>query len=293
VCPRYEFPLNELEKLLFGRERKPGEGFGIYQQALLAQATDPNTLVACQDGGVVSALLAFALSDGLIEGAAVSGLDVTKPFHPAPRLVETPAEVLECAGTRYTYSPNLLAYGEGIKRKKKALALVGTPCQIQALRRMQAARLMKFVGPLKLAFGLMCTEAFTYEGLMEGKIQRGLGLDLREIKKINIKGKVLVATKSGEVKTIPLPEAKQHARAACSPCWDFSAELADISVGGLGLEAWTFCIIRTEAGRSLFERAIKEGVLRTRPVEEEPRSLDLLVKLSNRKSKKRVLSVRT
>ena len=51
---------------------------------------------------------------------------------------------------------------------------------------------MKYVNPLKFTIGLMCTESFTYEDLMEKHIQEELGINLGDIKKINIKGKVLV-----------------------------------------------------------------------------------------------------
>ena len=283
VCPRYDWSWSALEKFVFERERKPEEDFGIYRRIAIAQATDKNTLEVCQDGGVVTALLAFALENGIIEGAAVSGIRQDKPFYPVPRLATTQQEVLQCAGTRYSYSPNLLAFQEGVKLKKKSLAFVGTPCQIHAIRKIQMVPLRKYADPLKFTVGLMCTESFTYDGLMEKQIQESLGINLHDVKKINIKAKILITTKSGEVKTIPLPEAKQYTRKSCTICDDFSAELADISAGGLGLSGWTFTILRTKKGEEIFEEAEKRGLLKTRSVEEEKKALDLLVRLSKRK----------
>jgi len=285
VCPRYEYSTSAMEKFVFGRERKPEEEFGAYQRVMVAQATDKKIRQVCQDGGVVTALLAFALENHIIDGAAVSGLSPEKPLYPLPKLATSRQEVLECAGTRYTYSPNLLAFQEGIKQKKKSLAFVGTPCQVQAMRRIQVASLKKYADPLNLAIGLMCTECFDYEGLMKKHIEKEMGISLSAIKKVNIKAKLLVTTKSGEEKIIPLKEAKQYTRKSCTLCTDFSAELADISAGGLGMSDWTFTILRTRRGEGLFEKAEKKGVLRTKPVEdeEEKRALDLLVKLSKRK----------
>jgi len=131
----------------------------------------------------------------------------------------------------------------------------------------------------------MYTEAFTYEGLIQKYIQEKLGINLNDVEKINIKGKVLITTKSGSIKTIPLAEAKQYTRKGCLPCRDFSAELADISTGGLGLTDWTFTVIRTQKGEEIFDNAEKAGVLRTKSTEEEKTALDLLVKLSRRKRK--------
>jgi len=283
ICPRYVMPWPSLEGFVFGRERRPEEEFGIHRRIVAARTRDENILRVCQDGGVVTTLLIYALKNGIIDGVILSGVGKEKPFFPIPRLAVASEEVLECAGTRYSYSPNLLALQEAIKLKKESIAFVGTPCQIHTIRKMQMFPLKKYVKALNFTIGLMCTEAFTYEGLMEKQIRGALGLYLHEIEKINIKAKVLVTTKSGEVKEIPLKDAKQYTRKTCLPCTDFSAELADISTGGLGLKDWTLTILRTEKGEEIFRGAEKEGLIETKPMEEETGALDLLIKLSKRK----------
>jgi len=92
-----------------------------------------------------------------------------------------------------------------------------------------------------------------------------------------------VETKSGDVKTFPLKEAKKYTSRGCSSCRDFSAELADISVGGLGLNGWTLTVLRTDAGEKIFQKAEDEGVIRTRPIDAEKQALDLLLSISDRK----------
>jgi len=285
TCPRFEFPQTTLEKLVFDRERQPSEDFGIHRRLVVAQAIDVNILRSCQDGGVASALLLYCLNNGVIDSAIVSGTNREKPWFPVPRLISTSEEVLQCAGTRYTYSPNLLALQEAVQQRKKSIAFVSTPCQIQSIRKIEAFPLKKYSGIIKFTIGLMCTESFTYEGLMKKHIEGVLGVNLNDVKKMNIKGKVLITTGSGEIKTISLQEAKQYTRQGCLPCADFSAELADISTGGLGLSGWTFTIIRTRKGEEIFNSAEKAGAIRTRPIEEEKFALDLLVKLSKKKGK--------
>ncbi len=285
VCPRFEFSQPALEKLVFERERQSDEEFGIYKRLVIAQATNDGILRSCQDGGVVSALLTYAFNTEVIDSAIVSATRKEEPWFPLPRLISTPQEVLDSSGTRYTYSPNLLVLQEAVKQKKKSLAFVGTPCQIQSLRRIEAFPLRKYAGIIKFTIGLMCTESFTYEGLMKRHIEGVLGVRLNDVAKINIKGKVLVTTNSGELKAISLQEAKQYTRKGCLPCADFSSELADISTGGLGLSGWTFTVVRTKKGEEIFDGAEKAGVVRTRPAEEEKFAIDLLVKLSKRKRK--------
>lgn len=288
VCSRYELPWAALEKFLLGRISKAEENFGIYQRLAIAQATDKNVLRVCQDGGVASALLIHALQNGIIDGAAVSGVSEEKPFYPVPKLATTPKEVLACAGTRYFYSPNLLAFQGGVRQNKCRMAFVGTPCQIHAVRRIQMVPLKEYADKLCFTIGLMCTESFSYEGLFEKHIHGVLGINPSDIRKINIKRKLIISLKNGENKEVPLAEAKQYASTFCVLCSDFSAELADISVGGLGLSDWTFTIIRTKKGLELFKGAEETGVLRTRPVEEEQKTFDLLVRMSKMKRKRRI-----
>jgi coenzyme F420 hydrogenase subunit beta len=285
VCPEYDWSWSKAEEFVFGRQREENEEYGIYRQLILAQANDDKILKKCQDGGVVTALLIHALRKGIIEGAAVSGLTPDKPFYPVPKLATTPEEVWENAGTRYVYSPNMLAFQEGVKQGKKSLALVGTPCQIHAIRKIQMFPLKKYSNLLQFTVGLMCTESFTYNGLFEKHLKESMGIDLRDVEKMNIKGKILVYLKSGEVESIPLSEAKQYTRESCHICTDFSAELADLSAGGLGLSGWTFIILRTEKGEKIFNGAVEAGMLKTKPVDEESFALSLLTKLSKKKRK--------
>jgi coenzyme F420 hydrogenase subunit beta len=287
VCPQYDLSWPALEEFVFGRRSKPEEKFGIHKRLVIAQATDKNILQVCQDGGVVSALLSFALRNETIDGAAISGISKERTLYPVPRLATTSEEVLECAGTRYFYSPNLLALQEGVKQNRKSIAFVGTPCQTLAIRRIQMVPLKKYTKKLGFVIGLMCTESFTYQGLMEKHIQGIMGINPQDIKKINIKGKVLITMKNGETKNISLSEAKQYTRTSCVLCSDFSAELADISVGGLGLSNWTFTVLRTKKGEELFEEAEKAHAIKTRPVEKEEKALDLLSRLSMKKRKRR------
>jgi coenzyme F420 hydrogenase subunit beta len=270
------------ETFVFGRERKPEEAFGIHRRLVVAQATDDRILKVRQDGGVATALLLFGLEKGLIDGAVVSGTNPEKPFYPIPKLATTGEDILEAAGTKYFCSPNILPLTDVLKQKKTNIALVGTPCKIHAVRSLQLAGMKRYAAPVKFLIGLMCSECFTYSGLMENYIHGKLGINLADIRKMNIKGKMLVTTDSG-VTPIPLPEIKQYARKSCSVCEDFSSELADISVGGLGLDGWTFTIIRTEKGEELFSNAEKAGYITTKPLEEGSFAMTLLTKLSRKK----------
>ncbi|MEM3090782.1 MAG: Coenzyme F420 hydrogenase/dehydrogenase, beta subunit C-terminal domain [Candidatus Bathyarchaeia archaeon] len=282
VCPQYNFPLSRIESFVFGRERKSDEAFGVYRRLALARAKDKQILEKCQDGGAVTALLLFAFENGIIDGAVVAKSELEKPFYPHPTIATTTNDILMSAGTKYFYSPNILAITKVLEQKLVKVAFVGTPCQIRAIRKMQFTGLKKYTAPIKLLIGLACSECFIYEKLMKEHIAGKLGVNPNRVRKVNIKGKMLL-TMDSETVAIPLAEAKKYARKSCHFCEDFSSELADISVGGLGLEGWTFVIIRTQQGEELFSSAEVASAITTREAFTETNALNLLIKLSEKK----------
>jgi len=268
VCTRLEWSWPEAEKLVFDRERKPKEEFGIYRRIAVARAKDGAVLKACQDGGVVTALLRFALDKRFIDCAIESGVDPKKPFYPVPRVSTNLKDILACAGSRYFFSNNILVLPQAEKNYAN-IGFVGLPCQVNAIRKMAMLRLKKHVAPVKIIIGLMCSECFTYDGLMENYISSKLGMNSHDIQSMNINGRLILSMKNGSTRPIPLAEVKRYSATKCAYCDDFSSELADISAGGLGLTGWTFIVVRTEAGEKLFSAAEKAGAIETRdPIEE-------------------------
>lgn len=280
VCPRYESSVTEMENFVFGRQREMDEEFGVYKQVLVARSTDEEVLRKSQDGGVVITILTSALESGLIDGAITSGVNPANPWLPSPSVVTTRSEMVANAGTRYSLSPGPTVLKNCVQVGLKKIAFVGTPCQILAIRRIQRS-LPKYGKNLALTIGLFCSESFSYTGLMIEKIQNELGLNLNDIEKVNIKGKFLIIMKTGEVREISLKEAKKFARPSCQYCDDFSAELADISCGGVGLDGWTYTVVRTDRGAEIFDNAKKS--LKIEPAENFQVPTKLLLKLSKGK----------
>jgi coenzyme F420 hydrogenase subunit beta len=256
--------------------------FGAYRKLIVAQSTNQLIRKTAQDGGAVTALLVCSLESKIIDGAITSAVSEEKPFFPVPKLVTTPREVVESAGTRYTYSPNIQALSEANRQNREAVAFVGTPCEIRAIRKMQHANL-RLVQSIKLLVGLMCSKAFSYEGLMVDHIQNKLGINLHSVKKIDIKGKAMTITADAKETTIPLASVEKYARKACRLCNDFSCELADVSAGSLGLNGWTLMVIRTSIGEQFFTQAEKAQAFVTRSVREDDPALKLLQRLSKTK----------
>jgi len=282
ACLRLEPSLKIIETSLFGERRDETRPEGNYLSKTLARATDERALAKGQDGGAVTALLAHGLDTGTLDGAVVSGPSARVPWLDEPHLVRTSAELLEAAGSRYTYCATPLGLKKAAQAKLKKIALVGVSCESTAVRQLEAEGIKRWVRPVRLVIGLMCCETFDYEAFMIGKIQTGLGIPLTEIEKVNVKGRVIVTLKSGEDVEIPLRDARPYANEWCHHCPDFAAEHADLSCGGLGMEGWTMVLVRTPRGEEYLGSAVAAGAVQLRPAEEEPGALKVMDRLAGK-----------
>ncbi|MHB8826848.1 MAG: Coenzyme F420 hydrogenase/dehydrogenase, beta subunit C-terminal domain, partial [Acidimicrobiales bacterium] len=244
-------------------------------------ATDPGVLAGSQDGGFVSALLIHALENNVIDAALVSTLQGDGSNWVAqPGVARTREQVLASAGSRYTYSANLLAYPEAVEGGAERIALVGMGCMASAPGAMQVRKAGKIARRLSLTIGLLCSKTFDdaiFEDLFEAKYQ----IRRADIVKMNIKGIFQIWTRDGAFHEVPLKEAHAYTREGCVHCPDFAAEHADISTGGIGAFGdWTLVIVRTDQGRVLMESLRESGAIETRPGDDDPGAVALLHKLA-------------
>jgi coenzyme F420 hydrogenase subunit beta len=283
ACPRFRDWEVDCDQALFGRAREPEEVTGIRRGVFLARAADPALLAAGQDGGLVTALLVWGLETGRIEGALTSRLSSVRRWDGEPFLATTREEVLEAAGSRYTYAANPLAMKEAERRGLKRLALVGMSCQASINGTLQARRVNKYARRIEITLGLLCSKSFGYDGLRQ-VIVEGYGVPLDDIAKVNIKGRFQLWRRStGEQVEIPLKQLQQATREGCKLCPDFAAEHADIATGGLGQrDGWTLAVVRTQRGEDWMGEATAAGVITVRPGEDDPAALALMAKLAAR-----------
>src|SRR4030042_4210082 len=75
VCPGKDVPMQELERMIFGRERKLGideEYLGVCQQFFKGYAVDKEVRRRGACGGIGTALLLYALENNIIDSAIVA-----------------------------------------------------------------------------------------------------------------------------------------------------------------------------------------------------------------------------
>ncbi len=305
VCPRLEDREHHLiPKVFDGGYRGT---FGVYRRIVAARSKDPAVLERCQDGGVVTTILCWGLRNGVFDGAAVAAIDPDKPCQPQPRLVTTAEDAIRSARSWYTYCPTVLIMPEAVELGLTKVAFVGVGCQITPVRKMQTVdpgfldngrkkdkildrqhRFLKGFGErISFNIGLLCSEVFEFQGLMVDTIEKEMGIPLSEIQQFNVKGKVQIYKKNGELVELNLRQMQEYARPECHHCGDFSAELADISCGGVGASGWTITVIRSERGEEVFNEIEKQGLLEVRPIEDFETSMKVLLRLA-RKQRERV-----
>lgn len=303
ACPRLWPREEHLKDAQFGEDRPYEDIFGVFRNIFVARTKRPDLAEAGQDGGVVTALLAWARETGRIDGAIVSAVgEGDDPCFPSPKVVTTYDEIKASAGSWYTYCPNNLALEQAQELELNKVAFVGVPCQITPLSKMryldpsflvtekkkpkivtrQRGYLRDFVDRVEFNVGLFCTEVFRPE-LMTERIEQRMGIPLSEVRQFNVKGEVLIYKKDGDVATIPLQEAmEEFQRPECRHCGDFSAELADIACGGVGTDRATIVVLRTKKGEEIWRAFQEAGEVEVEPIEANKRAWNILLRLSRR-----------
>jgi coenzyme F420 hydrogenase subunit beta len=141
------------------------------------------------------------------------------------------------------------------------VALVGTPCQVQTIRKMQCLNIVPS-DMVKYTIGLFCMENFAFTALAKREIEAKIEVGMDEIKKLNIKEDLIVTLANGESIHVPFDVIHEFARSACLRCTEFANDFADISAGGLGsADGYTTILIRTDAGQRIYHSALKLGYI--------------------------------
>jgi coenzyme F420 hydrogenase subunit beta len=221
-----------------------------------------------QSGGAVTAILANALNEGLID-AVVTVTEDHWTLRPSSVVITKSDVLIHQAGSRYSWWVPLLAALRHaiIEKKYKRIAVVGVPCAVQAVDRMRKSDndlLKPYAKAIRLVIGLFCTETFDYTALIQGKLKTHYKLEPHEIRKLDVKGKLEILKQDGTTAVVPLSELETCIRKGCHFCTDLTAVQADLSAGAIGSSAEsTTLIIRNETGKGMVDSAVRHQKLAT------------------------------
>ncbi len=288
-CPRTFLYLDLVRDYVKGASSNlDEEPVAAYKNAFSAQTNREEIREVCQDGGIVTSILFYLFDHDLIDGV----LAVKKSggnWATEPVVITNKEELLETAGTRYVITPTLVGLEKAKEMRLKKIAVVGTPCQIQAVRKSQVFSngFQETMSDISFIVGIFCMENFAYEN-MKKISEEYCKVNLENARKMDInKGQFSVYTKTGEQSSVPIKEVTSLARDACHVCPDLTNELADISVGSIGSPpGWSTVLVRTERGKEVFQKAHDEGYITSKPLGEVEPGLPLVIKLAKGKRKR-------
>jgi len=278
VCPKTEIdriPLSLLDKWVFGKEsdRILGHSLNITSVRLTEIASEKLP----SDAGPLTGFLCVAMENGLIDASIVTEKD--ENFKPFPIIAQNREELFKSVGYKPSQSPTISLVGSAINKDFADIAIVGTPCQIQALRKLQNHPIFDYEAYdlVSLAIGTFCTGTF-YNKLLSD-IFRNSGVNESEILNIETDKNnfTLKVRDNSSVKVIPLNFLYENAiRKACFSCSDYTASFADISIGKFGSEdGWDTVIVRTEKGKQIFDLAVHQKIIETKQLNKDNEELIL------------------
>jgi len=280
ICPGKDIPILEMEKMTFGRARNLDiDEFGIYQKCFVAYAADENIRSSGASGGTVTALLAYALDKGIVDAVIVAGFNDRMPYRQEAKIVTESKELTRYARSKHggPVPTNALLHQAVFDKGIPRLAIVGLPCHVHGIRKMQLLEKPREVADsTKLILGLFCGSQFYFEATRHLLMERCDVMSLDEVEIIDYRwgawpGGFYVKTKDGKEVLIDrfdytFNKFISYVRDRCMVCIDHGAELADISFGDywysgckVGDLGWNIILVRTNLGMEILEDAANAG----------------------------------
>ncbi len=281
VCPGHAVDFKQLNSEIFGKQPEDIL-LGNYINCYIGHATDYDIRYNSASGGLVTALLAFALDEGLIDGALVTKMKEDRPLEPQPFIARTREEIISASKSKYCPVPANIALKEILKEEGK-FAVVGLPCHIHGIRKAELVN-KKLRERIVLHLGLLCLHPMNFSGTEF--VLRKYGVKQEGIAQLDYRGEgwpgsMTIHLKNGTRKLISHDEHMIFLGLGffipwrCTLCCDQINDFADISLG----DAWlpevmeqdkigtSVVISRSRIGENLLEQAIAKGEIALESIE--------------------------
>jgi coenzyme F420 hydrogenase subunit beta len=247
---------------------------GTCKAVTSSRAADAAVREVATDGGVVTSLLLYLLDRHLIDGAIVSRRDSLLSREPV--IARMRDELIAAAGSNFagschlgelpqytTYSPTV-GYVKRLTEGYRCVAMVGTPCQIRTIRKMQCLGILP-ADVIRYTIGLFCTENLLFDAQGRQELEQRLHFDFADVVKMNVKESFILTLASGRTIRIPFDDLDDLAHPSSLVCTEFANDYADLAAGGLGSpDGYTTVLVRTDTGRAVYDDALRRGYIEER-----------------------------
>jgi coenzyme F420 hydrogenase subunit beta len=246
-----------MEAAVHGRARDPARPdelhFGPFRRMLRARLTPPRP--GAQWTGIATRLGERLLETGAVDAVLTMAADPADRWKPMPVLVTRAADMAACRGMRMGYAPLLALLESAAAAGHRRLAVIGIPCQVYALRRIEAE-----LGLDQLfVIGTPCSDNTTTERFHQ--FLALLDADPASITYLEFRADFRVELRfaDGRQRLIPflqLPISQlpgDFFPLTCRSCVDYTNVLADITVGYMGGEGEQWLLARNARGEALLD----------------------------------------
>jgi len=227
--------------------------FGVFHKMYRAALTPART--GAQWTGLTTRLAERLLETGAVDAVLTMVPDTEDRWRPRPALITDPADMAEARGMRMGYAPLLALLEPARDAGHKRLAVIGIPCQIYALRALEAQLGFERI----YVIGTPCSDNTTTENFhsflarLTDKPETVTYLEFRA--DYHVEMRFADGTKR-EIPFLRLPLSdlpRDFFPTTCRTCVDYTNRLADITVGYMAGEGEQWLIVRNERGVEMLE----------------------------------------
>jgi len=285
ACPGYHVDFLRLNEEIFGSVQDDIQ-LGNWINCYAGYSTQNDVRYAAASGGLITALLLYAVDKGIIDGALVTRMKKDKPLEPEPFIARTREEILSAIGSIYCPVPANIALKQIINAGEgERFAVVGLPCHIQGIRKWEKAN-PPFKDRIVFHLGIFCSHCDTFKStdylVKKYKVSKTAissvsyrGTGWPGYLKFRLKDKTEKKVYFNEY--INYHVLRFFLPRFCLFCCDAACQLSDLTF----MDAWlpeikaqdktgtSFMISRSTRGQELVEAALKEGVIALQTIDRD------------------------
>lgn len=269
ACQFIKPDYDRLERATHGRAADPSRGdeafFGVTLAMHRARLATPSP--GAQWTGLTTALAAALLETGAVDAILTVAPDPEDRWKPLPVIVTDAADLAHVRGMRMGYAPTLAMLEPARAAGHRRIALIGIPCQVYALRALEAELGFDEI----IVIGTPCSDNTTTENfhqfldLLDPRPDSISYLEFRADYRVELRYNDGRATRL--VPFLQLPISRLPADffpMTCKTCVDYTNRLSDVTVGYMGGDGDQWVIARNPRGAALL--ALLGDRLVTRPL---------------------------
>ena len=244
------------EATIHGRSAKSDSDerfFGVTQVMYRAALTPARE--GAQWTGLTTRFAERLLETGAVDAVLTMIPDETDKWRPRPAIITNPADMTHARGMRMGYAPLLALLEPALAAGHRKIAVIGIPCQIYALRAMEADLGFNRI----YVIGTPCSDNTTTENFHSFLARLTDAPETVTYLEFRADYHVELRFSDGSQRLIPflkLPLSDlppDFFPTTCRTCVDYTNRLADITVGYMAGEGDQWLIVRNERGAEMLK----------------------------------------